>query len=87
MHNKPPTRPVIDSGTKLVTEKKEDLFYFDCKTLMSVLTHRCLHVFLYYYTANVPSFARLIDGIQKKKSRESMVLSVVIGILLCITIW
>ena len=38
-------------------------------------------------TANVPSFARLIDGIQKKKGRESMIVSVVIGILLCITIW
>ena len=38
-------------------------------------------------TANVPSFARLIDGIQKKKGRESTIVSVVIGILLCITIW
>eukprot|EP00388_Colpodella_angusta_P043274 GDKK01058989.1.p1 GENE.GDKK01058989.1~~GDKK01058989.1.p1 ORF type:complete len:156 (-),score=13.17 GDKK01058989.1:253-720(-) len=38
-------------------------------------------------TANVPGFGRLIDGIQRKKSRETMVIAVVVGILLCITIW
>ncbi|KAJ1404030.1 hypothetical protein B484DRAFT_404929 [Ochromonadaceae sp. CCMP2298] len=32
-------------------------------------------------TANVPGFGRLIDGIQRKKSRESMVIAVVIGLL------
>lgn len=38
-------------------------------------------------TANVPSFGRLIDGIQKKKSRETMVVAVVIGLLVCVAIW
>jgi len=38
-------------------------------------------------TANVPSFTRLIDGIQKKKGRESMIVAVIIGLLLCIVIW
>jgi hypothetical protein len=38
-------------------------------------------------TANVPGFGRLIDGIQRKKGRESMVIAVVIGVLLCFVIW
>jgi hypothetical protein len=37
--------------------------------------------------ANVPGFGRLIEGIQRKKSRETMIISVVVGILVCITIW
>lgn len=41
----------------------------------------------YHFAANVPGFGRLIDGIQRKKSRETMVIAVVVGILLCITIW
>jgi low temperature requirement protein LtrA len=44
-----------------------------------ILFHHC--------SANVPGFGRLIDGIQRKKSRETMVIAVVVGILLCITIW
>ena len=40
-----------------------------------------------FITANVPSFTRLIDGIQKKKSRESMIIAVIVGFLLCITVW
>lgn len=38
-------------------------------------------------TANVPGFGRLIDGIQRKKSYEQIIIAVVIGILLCFTIW
>lgn len=38
-------------------------------------------------TANVPSFGRLIDGIQRKKSRESMIIAMVVAVLVCITIW
>mmetsp|Transcript_14734 Transcript_14734/g.24432 ORF Transcript_14734/g.24432 Transcript_14734/m.24432 type:complete len:235 (+) Transcript_14734:74-778(+) len=38
-------------------------------------------------TANVPGFGRLIDGIQRKKSRESMIIAVAIGLLVCFTIW
>jgi Golgi SNAP receptor complex protein 1 len=37
--------------------------------------------------ANVPSFNKLIEGIQKKKSRESTIVAVVIGALFCFTIW
>lgn len=37
--------------------------------------------------ANVPGFGRLIDGIQRKKSRESMVIAVVVAVLLCFVIW
>ena len=80
------TATADDSATKLWAEKVTDdglaILY-----LMPCLPHNNLNLFIFYYTANVPSFARLMDGIQKKKSRESMVLSVVIGILLCITIW
>lgn len=38
-------------------------------------------------TANVPGFGRLIDGIQRKKSRETMVIALVVGVLLCFVIW
>lgn len=38
-------------------------------------------------TASMPGFGKLIDGIQKKKSRETMIIAVVIGLLLCFTIW
>lgn len=37
--------------------------------------------------ANVPSFNRLIDGIQKKKTRESMIVALVIAFLTCFCIW
>jgi len=36
---------------------------------------------------NMPSFNRLIDGIQRKKYRESLILAIVIGVLICFTIW
>lgn len=38
-------------------------------------------------SANVPGIGKIIDGIQKKKSKETMVIAVVIGLLLCFTIW
>ena len=38
-------------------------------------------------TANVPGFGRLIDGIQRKKSRETMIIAVVVGVLCCFVIW
>ena len=37
--------------------------------------------------ANVPTFNRLIDGIQRKKTRESVIVAVVIGLLLCFALW
>jgi Golgi SNAP receptor complex protein 1 len=37
--------------------------------------------------ANVPTFNRLIDGIQRKKTRESIIVAVVIGLLACFLIW
>lgn len=37
--------------------------------------------------SNVPSFNRLIDGIQRKKTRETLIIAVVVGILVCFTIW
>lgn len=37
--------------------------------------------------ANVPTFNRLIDGIQRKKTRESVIVAVVLGVLACFTIW
>jgi ammonia channel protein AmtB len=40
-----------------------------------------------YSIANVPGFGRLIDGIQRKKSYEQIIIAVVIGVLLCFTIW
>jgi hypothetical protein len=38
-------------------------------------------------TANVPGFGRLIDGIQRKKSRETMIIALVVGALCCFVIW
>jgi Golgi SNAP receptor complex protein 1 len=38
-------------------------------------------------TANVPSFNRLIDGIQKKKYRESLIVALFAGFLICFSIW
>jgi len=35
----------------------------------------------------VPGFGRLIDGIQRKKFRESLVIAVVVALLICIAIW
>ena len=37
--------------------------------------------------ANVPSFQRLIEGVQRKKTRETMLVSLFVGVLLCFTIW
>lgn len=37
--------------------------------------------------ANVPTFNKLIDGIQRKKTRESVAVAVVIGLLACFCIW
>ena len=37
--------------------------------------------------ANVPSFNRLIDGVQKKKMRESVILACIIAFLVCFVIW
>ena len=37
--------------------------------------------------SNVPSFNRLIDGINKKRTRESVIVAIVIAVLLCFTIW
>ena len=39
------------------------------------------------FAANVPGFGRLIDGIQRKKSTEQIIIAVVIGVLVCFTIW
>lgn len=66
-------------------------------------THNIFIIFLLYYNiiyifalninyknvilANVPGFGRLIDGIQRKKSSEQLVIAIVIGLLVCITIW
>lgn len=36
---------------------------------------------------NLPTFNRLIDGIQRKKTRESVIVAVVIGLLVCFSIW
>jgi hypothetical protein len=35
----------------------------------------------------VPGFGRLIDGIQRKKSRETMIIALVVGALCCFVIW
>lgn len=37
--------------------------------------------------ANVPSFGRLIDGIQRKKYKESLVVAFVVALLICFSIW
>lgn len=38
-------------------------------------------------SANVPSFRRLIDNIQRKKTKETMIIGIVIATILCFTIW
>lgn len=38
-------------------------------------------------SANVPSIGRIIDGIQKKKSREFTIIAIVVALLLCFIIW
>jgi len=38
-------------------------------------------------TANIPTFNRLIEGINKKKSRDQMIIALVIAIILCFSIW
>jgi len=38
-------------------------------------------------STSMPTFNRLIDGIQKKKARESAIIAAVIGGLICVTIW
>jgi hypothetical protein len=38
-------------------------------------------------TSNVPSLSRLIDGISRKKYRESLIVALFISVLLCFTIW
>jgi len=38
-------------------------------------------------TANVPSFNRLIEGISRKKLKETIIVAVFCGVLLCFTIW
>jgi len=37
--------------------------------------------------ANVPSFNRLIEGISRKKLKETIIVAVFCGVLLCFTIW
>ncbi len=36
---------------------------------------------------SVPGIGRLIEGIQKKKYRETLIIGVVVAILVCFTIW
>ena len=38
-------------------------------------------------STSMPSFNRLIDGIQRKKYRESFILAVVVGVLVCFSLW
>jgi len=38
-------------------------------------------------STNVPSIGKLIDGIQKKKNRETIVIGLVIAVLVCFIIW
>lgn len=38
-------------------------------------------------SSSVPGISRIIDGIQKKKFRESLVLTLVIATLICFAIW
>eukprot|EP01041_Mallomonas_annulata_P004096 gene4096-8144_t len=37
--------------------------------------------------ANIPTFNRLIDGVQRKKYRESLVVALFVGCILCFSIW
>ena len=38
-------------------------------------------------TSNVPGIGKLIEGIQKKKYKESLTIALVIAVLLCFTVW
>lgn len=38
-------------------------------------------------SSNVPGIGQLIDGIQKKKFRETIIVTLVVASLLCFTIW
>ena len=37
--------------------------------------------------ARVPTFNSLIDGIQRKKYRESLVIAVIVALILCFSVW
>ena len=37
--------------------------------------------------SNIPSFGRLIDGIQRKKYKESLVVAMFVAVLICFTLW
>ena len=37
--------------------------------------------------SNIPSFGRLIDGIQRKKYKESLVVALFVAVLICFTLW
>lgn len=37
--------------------------------------------------ANIPSFNRLIDGIQRKKYKESLIVALFVGVLISLTLW
>ena len=39
------------------------------------------------FPVNMPSINRLIDGIQSKKYKESLIVAIVVGILICFTLW
>lgn len=36
---------------------------------------------------SMPGIGRLIDGIQKKKFRESLIVALIVAVLLCFTVW
>lgn len=37
--------------------------------------------------SNIPSFGRLIEGIQRKRYKESLVVALVVAVLICFTLW
>lgn len=37
--------------------------------------------------SNIPSFGRLIDGIQRKKYKESLAVALFVAVLICFTLW
>ena len=39
------------------------------------------------FAATVPTFQRLIEGVQRKKTRETLIVAAFIAVLLCFTIW
>ena len=65
--------PLADWTTCQVCSAHKDYFHLDFSRV--------------YWAANVPGFGRLIDGIQRKKFRESLVIAVVVALLICIAIW